>query len=82
MGGYGKIDHCRRLNPSLSHVNFSEIASFSVLFSRPTRVTAPCVRHSSDTETSSAAQRLPISLDKEVIDGTALLYIREAIGTF
>jgi hypothetical protein len=34
---------------------FSEIASFSVLFSRPTGLTAPCVRHSSDTESRSPA---------------------------
>lgn len=66
-----QIDHCRRLNPFLSHANFWEIASPSVLFSRPTRLNKPDVRHSSDTQTPSAAQMLPISLVKEVIDGVA-----------
>jgi hypothetical protein len=50
-----QIDHCRRLNPSFSHANFSEIASFRVLFSRSTRLTASCVTHSSDTEIQSPA---------------------------
>jgi hypothetical protein len=64
-----QIDHCRRLNPSFSHGNFSEIASFRILFSRPTRVTASCVRHSSLTQTPSPVETPSISLVKEVVEG-------------
>jgi hypothetical protein len=56
-----QIDHCRRLSTSLTHANFSEIASFRVLFSRPTR-------RSSDTGTPPPAQIPPISLVKEVVE--------------
>jgi hypothetical protein len=73
-----QIDHCRRLNPSLSHAIFWEIAFPSVLFSRPTRLNTPGVGHSSDTQTPTAAQIPPISVVLEVIDEVALFYEREA----
>jgi hypothetical protein len=70
-----QIDHCRHLNPSLSNDTFSEIARFRVLFSRPTRPTASCVRHSRDSLRRLSVQMSSISVTMEVCRSQAVPFL-------